>query len=955
MHSILGQGYPNLEYIVLDGGSTDNSKSLIHANADKLTYWRSCQDRGQYPAVEEGFQRATGEIMAWLNADDLYLNNCLFKVAMLFLIDPEVEWITGRAIVANDDNNITFRSGDFLWPRTAILSARHPMQERYIGQDAVFWRRSLWERAGSRLDHRFSLAADFELWVRFARHAVLHSARDEFSAFRFHGDQRSVQNKTTYLREVAAIIEEDLARPEWQRPPQDHTKAPRFLPLPYVAFLPPAPEVPLIDRADEPVDLDVLQKELTALRSLLADTTQISQAFHMDEFALNARLESVADIVQCISVDCFDTLLFRLSDEPTRLFIELGRRLLREGLLPRHISPEEFRVLRQIAEGRARQDSLSTRGTIECTIEEIYARLKHLVSDTSRAVDIELDTEQDFCYLNQNIASLLYNWHIKGKKIILLSDTYLSGRQISAILKKNGFNIRVVTLIITSRDTGVSKAEGKLFKLAAEKLGLHPQQICHLGDNYEVDVVNAEKAGWLALPYPRSDAYINKVMWREQQLVNTSLQAASLGSFRVLARRNGAAFSHPWRGYFQDGAFLFGPPLARFADWVVAQCRNAGIHRALLFMREAHTLLPLVRNSAKAADYDLELHPFYVSRHSVNLASLIELAPHIVYDKLKKHRGVPIGALLRTFELDPAMTKGIDADTLTTVPNDLELFTLAKLLCSHPVYSRTLKTLAKEKRRNFLGYAWPLLEGDTPVAVVDIGFRGTIQRYMEDILSSELIKAKITGLYFCTDITAAEKVINGSDIRSYLGGLGARQQDMLVMLRHPEILEQAVNATCGSTLGYARDSQGNYKPVLEDLSVPFEQIRKRTLIQHGIQEFQRIWLEFQSTRKPSPGEAFPDEVSLREMDREVVAILRRLWSFPLPEEAERLGSLFHDDNNGTDTGDIICSSRSREVYRKGGFNGLAAEMAYWPQGVVGLESPELLEHILATKKRFELP
>ncbi|WP_439333335.1 recombinase family protein, partial [Solidesulfovibrio aerotolerans] len=98
-----------------------------------------------------------------------------------------------------------------------------------------------------------------------------------------------------------------------------------------------------------------------------------------------------------------------------------------------------------------------------------------------------------------------------------------------------------------------------------------------------------------------------------------------------------------------------------------------------------------------------------------------------------------------------------------------------------------------------------------------------------------------------------------------------------------------------------------------------------------------------------------DAACLEEIDREVIAILRRPWSFPTPEEAGRLGSLFHDDNNGTDTGGIICSDPCRAAFREGGLEKLYNSNAYWPQGIIGLESPGLIEHIFALKHRLELP
>ena len=161
--SILDQGYPNLEYIIIDGGSTDGTVDIIKKYESQLAYWVSEPDHGLYDALQKGFDHSTGDIMAWLNADDLYVNGCLKNVANVFENHKEINWLTGTHTHCDSNGNILYN-----WPGRRFCKYHFLMRDyQWIGQENTFWRRSLWERAGSRLAVEMRLAGDFELWLRF--------------------------------------------------------------------------------------------------------------------------------------------------------------------------------------------------------------------------------------------------------------------------------------------------------------------------------------------------------------------------------------------------------------------------------------------------------------------------------------------------------------------------------------------------------------------------------------------------------------------------------------------------------------------------------------------------------------------------------------------------------------------------------------------------------------------
>lgn len=203
IRSVLSQEYPNLEYIILDGGSTDDSVEIIRKYESQLHAWVSEPDRGMYDAINKGFARSSGELMGWISATDLLHAGSLFVVGGVFRQFPEVEWITGRPTGFNDDGMAVEVLKLRQWSRIPFLAGAN----RYIQQESTFWRRSLWDRAGGRVDDSRRKASDFELWVRFFRYAKLYPVDALIGGFRSHPDSLGLQN----LEECHQIQDEIIA------------------------------------------------------------------------------------------------------------------------------------------------------------------------------------------------------------------------------------------------------------------------------------------------------------------------------------------------------------------------------------------------------------------------------------------------------------------------------------------------------------------------------------------------------------------------------------------------------------------------------------------------------------------------------------------------------------------------------------------------------------------------
>jgi glycosyltransferase involved in cell wall biosynthesis len=210
IRSVLLQGYPNLEYIVIDGGSGDGSVEIIRKYEPWLAYWVSEPDGGHMNGLNKGFARSTGEIMAWQNSDDKYCPWAFQTVGRIFASTPQVQWLTTCTLVGwNEHGEIAEANRVPGYARTWFYRGWHlgnqPGFRCWIQQESTFWRRGLWQAAGGRVDDQMPVAGDFELWSRFWRHADLVTTTCPLSGFRQHGTQLTAQLNSYYAAAEAVL------------------------------------------------------------------------------------------------------------------------------------------------------------------------------------------------------------------------------------------------------------------------------------------------------------------------------------------------------------------------------------------------------------------------------------------------------------------------------------------------------------------------------------------------------------------------------------------------------------------------------------------------------------------------------------------------------------------------------------------------------------------------------
>ena len=219
IESVLSQNYPNLEYIIIDGGSTDGTAQIIEEYSKEVSYWHSQRDHGQYDAINQGFAKSSGQIMAWLNADDMLLPNSLFVVAQIFHQLPAVDWISSLQPASWDADGFLaqvrtlpgFNKQAFL---DGLYLPTTTKKGYWLQQESTFWRRSLWEKSGGAIPD-YSLAGDFALWCRFYEYADLVGVTYPLGGFRMIEGQRS-EAYEEYMAQARQALQGARATANWQ-------------------------------------------------------------------------------------------------------------------------------------------------------------------------------------------------------------------------------------------------------------------------------------------------------------------------------------------------------------------------------------------------------------------------------------------------------------------------------------------------------------------------------------------------------------------------------------------------------------------------------------------------------------------------------------------------------------------------------------------------------------------
>lgn len=208
LHSVLEQDYPRIEYLVVDGASTDESVEIIRRHANRLDWWVSEKDSGQSEAINKGLRRARGEFVGWLNSDDVYLPGAVSSAIRVFQSHPQAGLVYGDALAIDTDGK------PFNLMRARQYTLTDLMAFQIICQPAAFMRRSVLEDVNY-LDTAYQLLMDNLLWMCMAQKAPIVYAPETWAAARYHDQAKNRTRGAAYGREARLLISDLKSRPEF--------------------------------------------------------------------------------------------------------------------------------------------------------------------------------------------------------------------------------------------------------------------------------------------------------------------------------------------------------------------------------------------------------------------------------------------------------------------------------------------------------------------------------------------------------------------------------------------------------------------------------------------------------------------------------------------------------------------------------------------------------------------
>ncbi|MFT2091408.1 HAD family hydrolase [Paraglaciecola sp. 2405UD69-4] len=629
-----------------------------------------------------------------------------------------------------------------------------------------------------------------------------------------------------------------------------------------------------------------------------------------------------------MSFDLFDTLIYRKVSKPTDIFSHVYAKVKDELLLGLH--DKEFQELRFFAEKEAKYNVPSN----EVSLEEIYDYMPFSQSIKAALLKSELETEALYGFLYEPLLNLITELKAQGIQILFLSDMYLSKEQIHKTFFDQNKWVCDIPLYVSS-EYKKNKASGQLFHYVKEQLSLEYSEWLHVGDNLKSDFEVPNKIGLHAI-YAGGRLSSTQILKTEKFISPSGFTCNSIRQIAVTHKKDKTyALVEPKA--FELGAFVWGPALFAFSDWVIDKTISVKSSTILCLMREAEVFVPLI--SLRLSQRNIKhivVKKLFASRKStiwpsINLDSINWFNDLIAL--LVSRRGYTVDDFYRDFQLIPDALHSKFKSEFMKSSDGLFYGGRSILNCLIELATNNIakieKIIKQQKVRFTSYYSSQISVPYQECTVVDFGYGGTIQHNLQMIFdqhsAANLLFVSSDRVYKHAKTTAYISFINAGTDTNHLRRL---------LCRSSECIEAFLLGDYGTTLSYGDDPKGTpiLAPKLKENTSPVKAFLAGTIEYvncHHQLGFHKINLS------------------------EVMSILLRYVQYPTKYEAELFTQIKQQDNFGSDNSYAVISNEQLELVKRLGVESVYLEFSrnikwkidnlHWPQAMLNLLSEEFMQ------------
>ncbi len=635
----------------------------------------------------------------------------------------------------------------------------------------------------------------------------------------------------------------------------------------------------------------------------------------MGQGKVDSRLKRAYELIDTaaisvLSLDIFDTLLWRAVPHFEDIFLLLGKQLVKEGWLLPAVSPESFVHLRIEAEKKARQVKVIPPQTAEVTLPEIYWQLQSIFvqlsveqmltggcrgvypGEVSELVGIELALEKKLIRVDSSIISLIHYAGQKSIPIVLVSDTYFEDKSVRYLIG----DVPYIQHLFLSCEYGCSKQSG-LFNQVLKQIGVPAARILHIGDHEKSDMYFASAAGMQTVHFPKYDKEFEEILereWKTDLSGRMQLLDEQSGDFGLSSLRAKIAY-HPdidslkaqSRFYWKYGAQVLGPILFSFIHWIYERCRVMGQTQVFCLMREGKLYGELIRRFAPYyPEHTLTATPLWVSRVFVAHASMQSASKRELSDFMRTlMERVTIGTFWSYLGLDQASMGKWSIRKHMMLEDPALRHELIEDLCRYSAWREQIIKHASAKRRCFLKYLSGLTDllSQDQMTLIDVGWAGSTQVAMQKILKGADSDIPLHGLYLGITDGMQVGVLEGVIREGFLFRGGYPQ---FVHKKGSFVLEQTATAETG--LGSLADIDEEGRIVTHPLWISAKQKSQAEAVQKG------IFAYFDHMGSYNQSRAISWDAHSESLHNQLRAILIRSMTNASKQEAMKFGAWNHE-------------------------------------------------------------